>query len=394
MGTAASGSIAAPAAALPQCGRGEPQWADSTPFALERLGIKDVWPITRGRGVVVAVVDSGVEADNLHLVDAVDPGISLIPGDPEPEGTDAVNYHGTAIASLIAARTVEGSRLTGVAPQARIMPVRVFASQDEQDIVAGNGLRTDRLAEGIRWAADNGADIINVSISAPGPDPTLAAAVQHAQANDALVVASVGNRGETTGDGPRWPAAYDGVLGVTATTTTDEVTDASVSSPAVDVSAPGQDVVSAWFDERDCINSPGDQAPQTSWAAGYVSGVAALVRAAHPNASAEEIAYRLMVTGDRPVRSQRDDTRGWGIVQPYLAITMLIDSEVAGPPAPGPSASSGPSPAPDRVDVQRAVDPFASVRPTAAWWALAGTFTLGMLTLLRVWAVRRAGSRT
>ncbi|MGF1662627.1 MAG: S8 family serine peptidase [Kineosporiaceae bacterium] len=377
-------SAAAATADLVQCGFGETAWATQAPFALSRLGVPDAWEVARGRGVVVAVVDSGVEADNAHLRGAVGPGVSLVPGDPEPGGTGPVNNHGTAVASLIAARAVEGSALVGVAPEATIMPVRVFASEDPIDGQAGNGLRADRLAAGIRWAVDNGADIVNVAISAPSPDPALEDAVRHAADSDVLVVASVGNRLTAGDDSLRWPAAYDGVLGVTATTTNDDVTDASIGGEAVDVAAPGQDVISAWFDQRDCVNSPGDQAPQTSWSTGYVSGVAALVASARPDASAEEVAYRIAVTADRPIRSRRDDRRGWGLVQPLLAMTTELDPALAGPPPPAGLAVAAPQPSAEAIHVAATGDPAAGTRRDGVWWALLGAAAAAGLALARV----------
>ncbi|MFZ5870248.1 MAG: type VII secretion-associated serine protease mycosin [Actinomycetota bacterium] len=394
---AAAGAVPANAAPVTadavECGRGESAWALEAPYALTRLGLRDAWDVARGQGVTVAVVDSGVEKDNPHLVDVVGPGTTFVGGDPEPGGTSAVNNHGTAIASLIAAQRVEGSGLVGVAPRATIMPVRVFASTDEQDVAQGNGLRMDRIAAGIRYAAENGARVINVSLSSPAPEPELEAAVRFAQERGALIVASTGNRDPDSGepDGDRYPAAYPGVLGVTAVDTADRVTDASIHGPAVDVAAPGQEVISAWFDEKDCVNSPGVAAPQTSWATGYVSGVAALVASAHPDASAEEIAYRIMASADRPVRAERDDSRGWGIVQPYLAMVMTLDPARAGPPLPGAADAEPPAPQTELVAVREVPDELAAAREQVLWWALLGAAGVGLVTLLGIW--RRAPRR-
>lgn len=368
-----------------ECGRGpEYTWIPEQPYAHTRLGLDDAWDVARGQGVTVAVVDSGVEDGGEHLRDAVVPGTTFVTGDPDADGTGAVNNHGTAIASLIAARQVPGSGLVGVAPRAMVLPVRVFASTDEQDVVAGNGLRMDRIAAGIRYAVDAGARVVNVSLSSPTPDDDLEAAVAYAVSRDVLVVASAGNRDEAdASDGPRWPAAYPGVLGVTAVDTADQVTDASVHSEAVDVAAPGQQVVSAWFDDKDCVNAPPPAAPQTSWATGYVSGVAALVASAHPDAPAEEIAYRIQASADRPVRAERDDRRGWGIVQPYAAMVMTLDPSRPGPPVPGAGTDAGTlDPPVERLAVREAEDELAPARATALWWALLGGSAVVFAALL------------
>jgi type VII secretion-associated serine protease mycosin len=367
--------------------RVESQWIREQPFAQTRLGLQDAWSVARGQGVVVAVVDSGVEADNPHLQEAVVPGTTFVSGDPEPGGTSAVNNHGTAIASLIAGRRVPDSGLVGVAPAAKIMPVRVFASEEREDVEAGNGLRMDRVAKGIRWAADHGARVINVSLSTPTPDPALEAAVAHARARGALVVASAGNQ-NADGDAPNvphYPAGYPGVLGVTATNIADRVTNASIHSSAVDVAAVGQEVVAAWFDQKDCVNSPGDAAPQTSWATGYVSGVAALVASAHPDASPDEIAYRIMASADRPVRGARDNRRGWGIVQPYRAMVMTLDPSLAGPPLPGQPPAEPPAASPERLHVVPVTDPLDGAQERVVWWVLLGAAGVGVLTLLAAW---------
>lgn len=377
---------------LPACSASESEWIERPSWVVSRLGTADAWPLSgRGEGVTVAVVDGGVNDDNPHLQGQVLPGTSLVSAQAEPEGnddgtTDYIN-HGTAIASLIAATAVPESGLVGIAPRAQILPVRFFSSTEEVDEAAGDGPTVARLAEGIRYAADHGADIINVSISQTGPDPVLEAAVQHAQSLDALVVASAGNRSEDDPeDAPRWPAAYPGVVGVTATDKADQVTDASLHSEAVDLAAPGQDVTAAFFDQKDCVYAPGDEdVPATSWATGYVSGAAALVQAAHPDESADQIAYRLMATADRPLRQERDDVRGWGIVQPYQAITMTFDPNRAGPVLPGAEPDLVVPEVEQMAAIEPRTDPLAERRDDVVWWGLLGLAGLGLLLLLTRW---------
>lgn len=377
---------------VPECGASESEWVERPSWVVARLGTGDAWPLSRrGDGVTVAVVDGGVNDGNPHLAGQVLPGTSLVSAQAEPEGstdgtTDYIN-HGTAIASLIAGQAVPESGLVGIAPRAKILPVRFFSTTDEADEAAGDGPTVARLAEGIRYAADNGADIINVSISQTGPDPALEAAVQHAQGLDVLVVASAGNRAEDDqADALRWPAAYPGVVGVTATNKADQVTESSLHSEAVDVAAPGQDVTAAFFDQKDCVYAPGEgDAPATSWATGYVSGAAALVQAAHPDESADQIAYRLMATADRPLRRERDDVRGWGIVQPYQAITMTFDVNRPGPLLPGAAQELAVPEVEQMAAVQPLSDPLAQRREDVVWWGLLGLAGLGLLLLLTRW---------
>ncbi|HZI98667.1 MAG TPA: S8 family serine peptidase [Actinomycetales bacterium] len=376
---------------LPSCTAGQSEWISEPSWVVNRLGTRDAWPLSgRGEGVVVAVVDGGVDDRNPHLEGQVLPGTSFVSAQAEPEGTfdgttDFIN-HGTAIASLIAAKPVPESGMVGIAPRAEILPVRFFSSDDEKDLAAGDGPTVERLAQGIRWAADNGADIINVSISQSGPAPELEAAVDHAQSLDVLVVASAGNRGDDDApDALRWPAAYDGVLGVTPTNRADRVTDASLHSAAVDVAAPGQDLTAALLDRRDCVYAQGEEPPATSWATGYVSGAAALVQAAHPDETADQIAYRLMATADRPLRDERDDAQGWGFVQPYQAIVMTFDATRPGPTLPGAEEQEVVPEVEQIAGIAPLTDPLADRRDDVIWWGLLGLAGLGLLLLLTRW---------
>ncbi len=229
-----------------------------TPAALSSLQSSSAWPLTKGAGVTVAIVDSGVAA-NPHLDGIVLPGVNLV-----PDGTDGAgrtdNYaHGTVIAGQIAAQLISGSGVEGLAPDAKILPVRVYAGVEKQLVEAGFGPNTARLAEGIRYAADQGAQIINVSISTSEKNATLADAVAYAQQRGSLVVASAGNRTNNDSpeqddkDGARYPAGFSGVIGVAAVGSEGVVTTASIHGPHVSLSAPGQAIASSWPLGGDCV---------------------------------------------------------------------------------------------------------------------------------------------
>ena len=234
----------------------------SSPPALARLGASAAQTQATGAGVLVAVVDSGVDVTNLHLRSATVPGIDLVGGQADRTGTVDTYGHGTAVAGEIAARPVPGSGVVGLAPQTSILPVRVYVSDDPAttDPKPSTGL----IASGIRYSADRGAKIINVSLSSTTNDPALEQSIAYATARGSLVVASAGNR--TTSDDktndPRYPAAYDGVLAVAATDATDAVTDDSIHGSYVDVAAPGTDVLTAFAGGGDC--TIGQTAPRPS----------------------------------------------------------------------------------------------------------------------------------
>ena len=125
--------------------------------ALGELQSEAAWTITRGAGVVVAVVDSGVAA-NPHLANAVVRGVNLVPDGTDPSGRTDTYGHGTAIAGQIAARRISGSGVEGLAPEARILPVRVFAGTSDQEVDAGFGPDVRRMAAGIRYAGNRFID--------------------------------------------------------------------------------------------------------------------------------------------------------------------------------------------------------------------------------------------
>src|SRR5699024_10136494 len=138
--------------------------------------------------------------------------------DDDPHDRDA-HSHGTAVAGIIAARQVEGSAVLGVAPEAMVQSVRVYYAETENAEEDDVHPTPQRIAEGIAWAAQSGAQIINLSMSTDEDHPDLRAAVAEALDNDVLVIASAGNRtsaGNQDPTAPRYPAAYDGVLGVSA----------------------------------------------------------------------------------------------------------------------------------------------------------------------------------
>ncbi|KGM14940.1 hypothetical protein N867_13985, partial [Actinotalea fermentans ATCC 43279 = JCM 9966 = DSM 3133] len=369
------------------CTPGERRLIADRPAALAQLGVDGAWELATGAGVTVAVVDSGVTAANEHLTTAVVPGSDLI-GDTE--GLADVEGHGTAVAGIIAARPVAGSGLVGLAPEATILPIRVFVDRTEDSVEAGLGPRDDRLAEGIRLAADAGAQIINVSMSSPQDDPGLADAVDYATSSGALVVASVGNLvPDQPPSGARYPAAYPEVLAVTAVDAAGAAAGAVEQGPHVDVAAPGQGVLTTFLADGDCVMA-GDGA-LTSYATAYVSGAAALVAQLYPQESPAQWAHRLMVTAARPIATERSDTLGWGIVRPWAALTFVDDGAAAGPASPVHDApQAAPEPAP--VSLSPAVDLGADTRRAATWWLLAAAVAGAAAALVGVPVRRRRGT--
>lgn len=277
--------------------------------------MSDVWQVSDGAGVTVAVIDTGVDASISDLADVVLPGTNLIEG-----GTDTSDYdgHGTAMASLIAS-SGRDSGVTGVAPGATILPIVVDdGAQGSQDLNA-------QEAEAIRSAVDHGAQVINISTGTANPEPctdNVAAAIRYALSKDATVVASSGNQA----DGPtESPGACPGVLTVGATTPELTPWEESHRSQFVDVAAPGTAIPAL---------SPGGQvstADGTSNSTALVSGVVALVRAEFPDATAYEVVARILATVQDVGESGRDDATGYGMVRPYEALTADVPADAPNP---------------------------------------------------------------
>ena len=317
-----------------ECDAGTVQLSPATPSSLELLQSAQAWTRSTGVSIIVAVVDSGVDTKNPHLVDAVIGGTNLVNDGENASGLTDIDGHGTAIAGQIAARQITGSGVIGLANGAKILSVRVFRGTDDESVKAGFGPSVERLAQGIRYSTDHGATIINASLSDYADNAALRDAISYATARGSLVVASAGNRATSADktDGVRFPAGYPGVLSVTATTTGGSATDDSIHGPHIGVAAPGSDILTTATNAGDCLYA--SAAPSSSFATGYASAAAALVAAAHPSETPLEWIYRLEATALRANPDVRDDLTGWGIVQPYSAIVLTPSASTRGPANP------------------------------------------------------------
>ncbi|MDB1089719.1 type VII secretion-associated serine protease mycosin [Streptomyces sp. ACA25] len=316
---------------------------EERPWSLQRVLLDRLWQDTRGEGVLVAVIDSGVDTVNPQLTDAVDPGLGAdftpenpVEDDTPPttsrgDGTEDTVGHGTKVAGIIAARPHEDTGFVGIAPAATVVPVR-------QNDAYGSGTVAS-LALAVDHAVQSGAHIINISQDSDEPltdDSALKRAVDEALAADVLVIASTGNDGADGRSRETYPAAYEGVLAVAASDRNNERAPFSQAGDFVGIAAPGVDMVSTVPGGGQCVDHG------TSFAAPYVTGVAALLRAKHPDRSAGAIAAQLQQTAERP-GSGPDRYVGWGVVDPVRALT-----EDTGPiDAPAPDSAAAPAPAPD-----------------------------------------------
>ena len=375
---AGSSPAAAADASLADCEPGQVVLTSDTPTALAKLQAASAWQLATGAGVVVAVVDSGIDVNNPHLTGVVAGGVDLVGDGVGPFG-DPLG-HGTAIAGVIAARAIDGSGVVGLAPEAQLLSVRVFRGSDQQSVDAGFGPRADRIAAGIRWAADSGADIINVSLSINADVAEVRDAVAHAAARGSLVVASAGNRASTedVADTPRYPAANSGALAVTATDALGVATHDSIHGPHVEVAAPGTDVLTLATGGGDCLFATA--AAGSSFATGYASAAAALVAQAHPFETPAQWEYRLQVTADRDNPDHRDDLDGWGMIRPADAIALLPDRDLRGPLSPFFDTAGGPLVPPAvALEPDHSASPFDLTRDGMVLLAVGAATAIGTL---------------
>ncbi|MGF2949111.1 S8 family serine peptidase [Microbacterium alcoholitolerans] len=377
-----------------QCTPGQRVLTPATSYLVERLGLEDAWALSRGSGVTVAVVDSGVEAGNVHLSGALVRGHTTF-GDGSAPADDDLFGHGTAIAGLIAARPVDGSGVVGIAPGAKIMPVRAFESapEDGQSSRDITGPSAASVSAGIRWAAEHGAQIINVSLSDDQSAGQYRTAVDFARSRGALVIASAGNRKTADSNRPDpvhfYPGELDGALAV-AGVLRDGTWDpnSSYAGAHVDIAAPGQAMPSTYISGGDCVFN-GDSA-SSSYATAVVSGAAALVAARFPDESPDQWAFRLKQSAMRVSPAERSNTVGWGEVRPAEALALVDDGMLPGPPsAVHPAPTPVPTP-PRTISIDPVPDPLDPARAIVGWAFGAGATISAIVLLLARARSRRA----
>jgi type VII secretion-associated serine protease mycosin len=285
---------------------------------LDPMKIAEAHRITQGKGVVVAVVDAGVDATHPDLRGQVLAGHGVNKSAaPDGRRDDAENGHGTAMAGLIAGRGGGTMHQLGIAPAAKILPISMGADSNSTDMTVA-----------IRWAADAGADIINVSFAVASPDPDLTDAVRYALSKDAVVVASAGNVDE--GDRQVTPPAnIPGVIAVSGTDKRGGFSRGSVQGPETVLAAPMDDIIAP---APKAVSPNGyTVASGTSSSAALVSGVVALVRARYPKLDAANVVNRLIRTARDAGPAGRDPQFGFGAVDPVAALTRTVPSVPANP---------------------------------------------------------------
>ncbi|NMO51227.1 peptidase S8 [Actinoplanes sp. TBRC 11911] len=278
-----------------------------------KLHVAGAWPTSTGAGVTVAVLDSGVDGGHPDLAGHV------LTGYDELTGTDGANTdpngHGTHVAGTIAAVTGNNVGISAIAPDATILPVRVVDAK-------GEGFMSD-AANGIVYAADHGADVINMSLGSKDEITAVTNAVAYARSKGVVVVAAAGNE-RTKGSPVSYPAATDGVIAVAATDSSDTVTSFSNRGGYVDVAAPGAGILST----VPAANGSYATYSGTSMASPHVAAVAALIRAKYPRLTPDQVESALETSATDLGAKGKDSDYGYGRIDALAAL------KAAGPATP------------------------------------------------------------
>lgn len=305
---------------------------------------KEVWPVTKGKGVTVAVIDTGVNAKLPDLKPAVVPGGDMTGqgGDGREDYDTRQGGHGTAMASLIASRGTK-TGFVGVAPEAKILPI------------ASPSLSGRNTGKAVRFAADRGAKVINISQISTAADiypnqcpPELLDAIKYAASKDVVIVAAAGNSGNYDNK-PSYPASCPGVVAVGALARDGEPWKSTQRQSYVTVGAPGQGV--GYIDKNGRVATSG---AGTSQASALTAGAVALLRSRYPEMPARQVVQRLIATAKDFGPPGKDDMLGYGVI----SIPRALKQDVP---------DTAPNPVYARLDkVAGSQDGAGSTKPAAA----------------------------
>ncbi|MFI7278208.1 S8 family serine peptidase [Streptomyces sp. NPDC049879] len=325
--------------------------ADSpdSPWYATTYRLEEIWERTRGEGITVAVIDTGVDSSLPELEGQVLEGTDLTAGE---DGAHVdTNGHGTGVASLIAGTGAQGG-VRGLASEAKILPIRLSEGLPSDDLRGWVFQPEVRMARAIRYAVDEGAQIINISMAGvvQSSERVVDNAMAAAAREGVLIFAGTGNEGDAENES-MFPADQQGVIGVGAVDRNGERAGYSTYGPQVAVAAPGNDV--PWrcpdLDGPVCLDPRGG----TSSATAIASGAAALIWSAHPDWTKNQVLRVMVETAVRTDDQIRDDYTGHGMIRPDR---VILDGE--GDPG-------DPDVNPLFARYERSLDPPPSAEPTA-----------------------------
>ncbi|MCX4709152.1 type VII secretion-associated serine protease mycosin [Streptomyces fimicarius] len=288
----------------------------SRQWHLDVMRAEQMWKTSTGKNVTVAVIDSGVDASVPDLQGRVLKGKDLATDSPGDERTDYKN-HGTGIAGIIAGTGNAGGRdgAFGLAPGSKILPIRVKDSVGKVNGATGDRNFNDDVSAAIRFAVDQGAKVINISLGNNVGSQRLTDSVRYALDEGVLIFAAAGNSGDKE-NAIEYPSGTPGVVGVGSVGRDLRRAKSSQYGPQVDLAAPGVDTVHACSGGTQLCESSG-----TSYATAVASASAALIWSKHPDWTNNQVLRVMLNTAGGPVSGKkRSDGIGYGIVRPRIAL--------------------------------------------------------------------------
>ncbi len=316
------------------------------------VGAIEAWTMTRGKhDVIVAVLDSGVSLSHPDLAGQLVEGLNLT-GGSAADVDDPWVSHGTHIAGIIAARQGNEQGISGLAPGCRIMPVKI--------INRFNWTLEEWLAQGVVWATDHGASVLNISLGFPSATAMHRDAIRYAFERDVVICASSGNIGT---DPIGFPARLEETMAVGATDNIDEVTAFTSTGPSLTLCAPGRDIVSTW--DTSALPDTYNVFSGTSFAVPHVAGAAALVRSLNPRLTGPQVRRVLSVTCHDLGSPGKDPQSGWGRLDIPAALELALTYPVEADPTCLADLNGDGSV--DFTDIQLFLDAFAQREGLGDW---------------------------
>ena len=283
-------------------------------YSLDRMRVRDAWALSTGASNAIAVLDTGVQFNHPDLVGRLLGGYDFVNGDADPSDD---NGHGTWVSGIIAANANDGYGIAGISWSDKILPVKIMNGE-------GTG-STANLLTAIRWSADQGAKVINMSVGGFPYSQAMQDAVNYAWSKGAVLIGAAGNNRREENF---YPASFDNVVSVSATQPEDEFSNWSSWGPKVDVSAPGSSVLTTncYVCTYGGHNTWGSHTyiSGTSFATPNVAGVVALMRARYPSYTPQQIVDRLFATVDDLGYPGYDVKYGRGRVNAYRALGASV----------------------------------------------------------------------
>ena len=339
------------------------------------LRVAQAQHFSTGKGITVALIDTGVAANQIDLRGNVLPGVDLTSGAPTPSGSIDTDGHGTAMAGLIVGHghgSHDEDGILGIAPSAKVLPIRVSRAS------AGN---TGSARQAVTWAVSHGASVICMAFGSNSRDEATASEMLAALNANVVLVAAAGNITQGSRS-VEYPAAYPGVVAVAGTDEHGNHSKVSVTGNLITIAAPSDNIPSTYNNGGYAIGSG------TSSSTAIVAGAAALVRSRFPNLTAGEVVNRLTATAIDKGPPGRDDEYGYGLINLVGALTAKVPPAGSATQTP-PATASTPTPSRSTHSDSQSNSLTPASRSTSTTIIAIGGVVIVLLAVLGAWTLVR-----